>query len=81
MRLVPALAAVNVAAEQHHQFEGDGIVKIAQVEADVALHLIQAVNQRVAVNLELARGFRKVQAVFKELFDGLDHLFIEEARR
>ena len=72
MRLVPALAAVNVAAEQHHQFEGDGIVKIAQVEADVALHLIQAVNQGIPMDIQLTRGFRKIQTLFKEFFNKID---------
>ena len=59
----PVAARLGIFAQKHHHFEGHRVVERAQVQPDGALHLFQAVDQRVAVDVQLARGFGQVEAV------------------
>ena len=56
----------------HHEgyLEGDGIVKLTEVEAGELLDLLETIHQRIAVDEQLAGGFGHVQVVLKELVDG-----------
>ena len=79
--LDPVFARLGVLAQQHHHFEGHRVVERAQIQADGPLHLFQTVYQRIAVDIELTRRFRQVQAVFKERFDGVEHLVVKQLGR
>ena len=46
------------------------IIKVAQVKAGQFANLFQTVDQRVAVDKQLAGGFRHVQVVLEELLNG-----------
>ena len=63
----------------HHQrdLEGNGIFKDPEIQTGALLQLIQTVNQRIAVNIQLPGCFRDVQVVLEELVDGRKRLFID----
>ena len=71
------LAGGGVFLDHQGDLEDDGIVKFAQVKASQLLDLLKTVDQRVAVDEQLARGLGDVQAVLKEHIDGKEGLLIE----
>ena len=56
----------------HHQrhLKNDGVVEFAQVESRCAFDLVQAVDQRVAVDKEFSGRLGDVQVVFEKFIDG-----------
>ena len=77
----PVLARLGVLAQQHHHFERHRVVERAQIQPNGPLHLLQPVDKRVAVDVELARSLGKVEAFFYELLDGVEHLVVEQLGR
>ena len=53
------------------------MVKLTQIQAGQLLDLLQTVNQRVAVDKQLAGSFRHIQIILKELIDGKQGLLIQ----
>ena len=58
--------------------EGDRIRKFAQVQARDPLDLVEAVHQRVAVHIQVARSFADVEGIFQKFFGGVDHVLVFE---
>ena len=52
--LQAVLARTGILAQQHHHLEGNGVVKVAQIQPDGPLHLLQTVDERIAMDIELA---------------------------
>lgn len=63
----------------HHQryLEGDGVIKLPQIQTRQLLDLLQPVHQRVPVDEQLPSGLGDVQVVLKELVDGEQRLLIQ----
>lgn len=57
-KLQAEFATTLALAQQHHHLEGYRIVKISQIKADCMLNLFQTIDQRVAMDIQLAGGFR-----------------------
>ena len=71
----------QVLLDHQRNLEDDGVVKLPQVQAGELFDLLQAVDQGVSVNEQLAGGFRNVQVVFKEFLDGEQRLVVEAVDR
>ena len=57
------------------------MVELAKVQTGQLLDLLQAVDQRVAVYEQLARGFGNVQVVLEELLNGKERFLVERVDR
>ena len=62
---------------QQGHLEGDGVVKLPQVQSGELFDLLQPVDQGVPVDKQLARRLRNVQVVLKELVDGEQGLLVQ----
>ena len=67
----------------HHQryLEGDGVVKLPQIQTRQLFDLLQPVHQRVPVDEQLPSGLGDVQVVLKELVDGEQRLLDRKSTR
>ena len=53
------------------------MIKLSEVKAGHLLDLFQAVDQRVAVDIELSRGLGDIEVVLKEAVDGLEGILVQ----
>lgn len=74
---LPGLPGSEVLAHHQRYLEDNGVVKLPQVKPRELLDLFQTVDQRIAVDEQLAGGLGDVQAVLKEHVDGEQRLLIE----
>ena len=67
----------------HHQgdLKGNRVFKHSQVQSRAFLEFVQPVYQSISVNIKLSGGFGNIQAVFKELVDSYQSLFVKIIRR
>ena len=77
MQLRLDAAAGQVLLDHQGDLEGDGVVELAEVKAGELLDLFQPVDQRVAVDEQLARRLGHVQVILEELVDGEQCLLIQ----
>ena len=54
------------------------MVELPQIQAGELFDLLQAVDQRIAVDKQLAAGLRNVQVVLEELLDGKQRLLVQD---
>ena len=62
-------------------FEYDRIFEFTQIESGDFFDLFQTVNERIAVNEELAGGFGNVEVVLKELLNRKERFMVEQLDR
>ena len=58
--------------------EGDGVRKFADVEPRLALDLVEAVHERIAVHIQRAARLGDVEAAVEECLGGGSHLLVTE---
>ena len=56
----------KVLFDHQRYLKDDGVIEVAQIQAGQLADLLQAVDQRVAVYEQLARGLGNVQIVFED---------------
>ena len=71
------LIMVQIFFDHQGHLEGDGVVKLPQVQAGELLDLLQPVHQGIAVDEQLPGSLGHVQVVFKELVDGEQSLLVQ----
>ena len=67
----------QVLLDHQRHLEGDGVVKLPQIQSGKLLDLLQAVHQGVPVDKELPSRLGYVQVVLKELVDGEQGLLVQ----
>ena len=67
----------QVLLDHQRHLEGDGVVKLPQIQSGKLLDLLQAVHQGVPVDKELPGRLGYVQVVLKELVDGEQGLLVQ----
>ena len=70
-------AGRQVLLDHQGNLEGDGVVKLPQIQPGELLDLFQPVDQCIAVDEELPGSLGDVQVVLKELVDGEERLLIQ----
>ena len=66
----------EVLLDHEGHLEGDGMLKLAEIQAGQLADLLQAVHQGIAVDEELTGGLGHIQVVLEELVDGEQSLLI-----
>ena len=72
---------IQILFYHHGDFKNDGVIKFPQIQPGELLDLLQAVDQRVAVHIQLARGLGDVEVILKKLVDRLKRILIERLDR
>ena len=68
---------IKIFLDHQCYLEGDGMLKLSQIQSRQLTDLLQTVNQRIAVNEQLSRGFGYVQIVLKEALNGQKSLAVK----
>ena len=59
----------QVLLDHQRHLEGDGVVKLPQVQSGELFDLLQPVDERIQVDEKLSRCHRNIQAVFKKFIN------------
>ena len=72
---------VLIAVEHQAQFDLQSVIEMARIEIDELLGFIEAVDEGVAVDVELLGRIGEIESASQESLDGLEELVVAEQGR